>query len=55
MRQGARAPASMPSFGQGIVPGPLGSAHRMLAPCQAIRCADGYTLGSPITMSQPRR
>lgn len=28
------------------VPGPLGSAHRMLAPYQAIRCADGYiTLG----------
>src|SRR5579864_6987998 len=28
------------------VPGPLGSAHRMNAPYQAIRCADGYiTLG----------
>jgi crotonobetainyl-CoA:carnitine CoA-transferase CaiB-like acyl-CoA transferase len=27
--------------------GPLGSAHRMFAPYQAIRCADGYiTLGS---------
>ena len=29
-------------FGQGIPPEPLGSAHRMLAPYQAIRCADGY-------------
>ena len=30
----------------GEVPGPLGSAHRMNAPYQAIRCADGYiTLG----------
>src|SRR5687767_11652562 len=29
-------------FGHGIAPGPLGSAHRMLAPYQAIRCADGY-------------
>jgi crotonobetainyl-CoA:carnitine CoA-transferase CaiB-like acyl-CoA transferase len=29
------------------VPGPLGSAHRMNAPYQAIRCADGYiTLGA---------
>ena len=29
------------------VPGPLGSAHRMLAPYQAISCADGYiTLGA---------
>ena len=28
------------------VPGPLGSAHRMSAPYQAVRCADGYiTLG----------
>jgi crotonobetainyl-CoA:carnitine CoA-transferase CaiB-like acyl-CoA transferase len=29
-------------FGQGAAPEPLGSAHRMLAPYQAIRCADGY-------------
>jgi formyl-CoA transferase len=29
-------------FGQGIAPEPLGSAHRMVAPYQAIRCADGY-------------
>ena len=29
-------------FGQGVPPEPLGSAHRMLAPYQAIRCADGY-------------
>jgi formyl-CoA transferase len=29
-------------FGGGVPPGPLGSAHRMLAPYQAIRCADGY-------------
>ena len=29
------------------VPGPLGSAHRMSAPYQAIRCADGFiTLGA---------
>jgi crotonobetainyl-CoA:carnitine CoA-transferase CaiB-like acyl-CoA transferase len=29
------------------VPKPLGSAHRMIAPYQAIRCADGYiTLGA---------
>jgi formyl-CoA transferase len=34
-------------FGEGVVPEPLGSAHRMFAPYQAIRCADGYiTLGS---------
>jgi crotonobetainyl-CoA:carnitine CoA-transferase CaiB-like acyl-CoA transferase len=34
-------------FADGDVPGPLGSAHRMLAPYQAIRCADGYiTLGA---------
>jgi formyl-CoA transferase len=33
-------------FADGVVPEPLGSAHRMLAPYQAIRCADGYiTLG----------
>ena len=30
----------------GGIPEPLGSAHRMAAPYQAIRCADGYiTLG----------
>ena len=29
-------------FGHGLPPGPLGSAHRMLAPYQAIRCADGF-------------
>ena len=29
------------------VPGPLGSAHRMVAPYQAIQCADGYvTIGA---------
>jgi formyl-CoA transferase len=29
------------------VPAPLGSAHRMVAPYQAVRCADGYvTLGA---------
>ena len=29
------------------VPGPLGSAHRMVAPYQAIRCADGFiTIGA---------
>ena len=34
-------------FSRGTVPGPLGSAHRMSAPYQAIRCADGYiTLGA---------
>ena len=29
-------------FGQHAPPEPLGSAHRMLAPYQAIRCGDGY-------------
>jgi crotonobetainyl-CoA:carnitine CoA-transferase CaiB-like acyl-CoA transferase len=34
-------------FSEGTPPAPLGSAHRMLAPYQAIRCADGYiTLGA---------
>src|SRR5688500_7797528 len=34
-------------FGEGVVPEPMGSAHRLLAPYQAIRCADGYiTLGA---------
>jgi formyl-CoA transferase len=34
-------------FADGVTPAPLGSAHRMFAPYQAIRCADGYiTLGA---------
>jgi len=34
-------------FADGVTPGPLGSSHRLLAPYQAIRCADGYlTLGA---------
>ncbi len=34
-------------FSTGEVPEPMGSAHRMFAPYQAIRCADGYiTLGA---------
>ncbi|MBA3269546.1 MAG: CoA transferase, partial [Acidobacteria bacterium] len=34
-------------FGDGVIPEPLGSAHRLLAPYQAVRCADGYiTLGA---------
>jgi crotonobetainyl-CoA:carnitine CoA-transferase CaiB-like acyl-CoA transferase len=34
-------------FADGETPGPLGSAHRMLAPYQAVRCADGYlTIGA---------
>jgi crotonobetainyl-CoA:carnitine CoA-transferase CaiB-like acyl-CoA transferase len=34
-------------FASGATPGPLGSAHRMFAPYQAIRCADGFiTLGA---------
>jgi formyl-CoA transferase len=34
-------------FSEGTPPAPLGSAHRMFAPYQAIRCADGYvTLGT---------
>jgi formyl-CoA transferase len=34
-------------FAEGVVPEPLGSAHRMFAPYQAIRCSDGYiTLGT---------
>ena len=34
-------------FAEGVPPGPLGSAHRMFAPYQAIRCSDGYiTLGA---------
>ncbi|MEY4093542.1 MAG: hypothetical protein RLZZ53_741 [Acidobacteriota bacterium] len=34
-------------FSSGHVPGPLGSAHRMTAPYQAFKCADGYiTIGA---------
>ena len=34
-------------FSSGGIPAPLGSAHRMNAPYQAIRCADGYiTIGA---------
>jgi len=34
-------------FLSGQVPGPLGSAHRMTAPYQAFKCADGYiTIGA---------
>ena len=34
-------------FAGGVTPQPLGSAHRFLAPYQAIRCADGYiTIGA---------
>jgi crotonobetainyl-CoA:carnitine CoA-transferase CaiB-like acyl-CoA transferase len=34
-------------FAEGVTPEPLGSAHRMFAPYQAICCADGYiTLGA---------
>lgn len=34
-------------FSTGEIPEPLGSAHRMFAPYQAIQCADGYiTLGA---------
>jgi len=34
-------------FGEGVTPQPMGSAHRMFAPYQAIRCADGFiTLGA---------
>ena len=34
-------------FTSGAVPRPMGSAHRMFAPYQAIRCADGFlTLGT---------
>ena len=33
-------------FSTGQVPGPIGSAHRLTAPYQAFRCADGYiTIG----------
>jgi formyl-CoA transferase len=34
-------------FGEDVIPEPLGSAHRLLAPYQAIRCSDGFmTLGA---------
>ena len=34
-------------FATGAIPQPTGSAHRMMAPYQAIRCADGYiTIGA---------
>ena len=34
-------------FSGAAIPEPMGSAHRMIAPYQAIRCADGYiTLGT---------
>lgn len=37
-------------FSGGGVPQPTGSAHRMFAPYQAVRCSDGYvTLGSAST------
>ncbi|HYN06324.1 MAG TPA: CoA transferase [Vicinamibacterales bacterium] len=36
-------------FAEGVTPQPLGSAHRFLAPYQAIRCADGHiTIGAGI-------
>ena len=34
-------------FTEGVTPRPLGSAHRFLAPYQAVRCADGHiTIGA---------
>jgi crotonobetainyl-CoA:carnitine CoA-transferase CaiB-like acyl-CoA transferase len=34
-------------FAEGVTPQPLGSAHRFLAPYQAVRCADGHiTIGA---------
>jgi formyl-CoA transferase len=34
-------------FAGGVTPRPLGSAHRFLAPYEAVRCADGYiTIGA---------
>jgi formyl-CoA transferase len=34
-------------FAEGIAPGAMGSAHRFLAPYQAVRCADGHiTIGA---------
>ena len=38
---------SVQYFAEGTPPQPMGSAHRLMAPYQAIRCADGYiTLGA---------
>jgi crotonobetainyl-CoA:carnitine CoA-transferase CaiB-like acyl-CoA transferase len=38
---------SVQYFAEGTPPQPMGSAHRMLAPYQAVRCSDGYiTLGA---------
>jgi formyl-CoA transferase len=42
-------------FSGGGIPGALGSAHRMFAPYQAVRCADGYiTLGAANTRTWER-
>jgi formyl-CoA transferase len=42
-------------FSGGGVPEPMGSAHRMFAPYQAVRCSDGYiTLGSASTRTWER-
>jgi formyl-CoA transferase len=42
-------------FSGGGVPEPTGSAHRMFAPYQAIRCSDGYiTLGAASTRTWER-
>jgi formyl-CoA transferase len=42
-------------FSGGGIPEPVGSAHRMFAPYQAIRCADGYiTLGAASTPTWER-
>ena len=53
IRRSSRRASRCPSgsrreyFASGATPGPLGSAHRMFAPYQAIRCADGFiTLGA---------
>ena len=46
---GSRSRCGKPTdyFTTGQVPAPLGSAHRMSAPYQAFRCADGYiTIGA---------
>ena len=42
-------------FSQGEIPQPMGSAHRMSAPYQAIQCADGYiNLGAANTRTWER-
>ena len=42
-------------FSQGEIPEPMGSAHRMSAPYQAIKCADGYiNLGAANTRTWQR-